>query len=149
MSYDFRYLAGYLARTLNNKFNCENCRNELTQEVFLDDNSELLILLKSYPTNEGVSHLTAPSPLMVKITINILTTFQENYESLKTKKGLKETMVNICRGEMCKNDYDSLSIGTPCNIHREFLLNHLMKLKIRKHILYLSRLLKMPKKKSF
>lgn len=142
-------MAGYLAQTGNKKFSCDICLQDLTIEVFLDDENELLILHKSYPTFQGVSHLTAPSPLMVKATNQILITFYEHFDQLKTKKGLKEVLVNICRGEVCKTHHEWLAIGTPCNAHREFLLVHLIKMKIRKQVLDVSRQLKLPKKKHF
>lgn len=143
----FSYVAGYLGSIVCKKFVCQNCQDQLTKEKLLDDAHELLILHRSYNTREGLSHLTAPSPLMVRITDTILTAFEVNIDSLKTQPRVKESLSNIAREEISKTDHAWLASGTSCQLHREFILNHLIKLKIFKYVLWFSRSLRKPKEK--
>lgn len=140
-----RYVAGYLAKVLERKFNCEACRIDLTEDVLLDDEHETLILYKSYATRDGISHLTAPSPLMARVTDIMLSAFDYNFERVKALPGVKSKLVEIARSEIVKKENKWLENDSPCSVHREYLVQFCMKLKIFKHTLWQSRLMRIPK----
>lgn len=124
------------------KYNCGICRTVLTKEVLLDEPNELLILHRTYATKEGVSHLTAPSQLMVSATEAILTVFKMNYDNLKHHTNVKRTMVDLARSAITNVDGDWLATDHPCNPHREFILDRAIRLKLLKHTLWESRSLR-------
>lgn len=144
-----RYVAGYLANKLLRKFECGQCKSELTlEEVILDSEDELLILHRSFATTEGVSHLQAPSPLMVKVTDTVLASFVANFDRVKTLSGIKATLVDLTRKEISKLIPAWFETNSQCKVHREFIINFCVKLKIIKHILWETQVLRLPRSKT-
>lgn len=85
------------------KCQCDTCRTFLSTEVSLDNPNELLILHHTYATKEGLSHLTAPSPPMVKATEDILLVFQQYYNKLKHNYHIKRSLLDLARSAVNRN----------------------------------------------
>jgi len=111
----------------------------------LDEPNELLILKRSFKTKDGMSHLTAPSSLMVQVTDLMLTVFQENFDNIKSRHQVVKTLVDIARSKLTQVASEWLAVDKPCSPHREFLLRYCMKLKIQKQTVWLSKAMRIPK----
>lgn len=112
-------------------------------DELLCEENELLILYKTYPTKDGVSHLTAPTKELAEVTDTILTCFYENFNRLKHMEGIKRSLVMCVTKRLMKNHREWLKLNSECREHRRFFIDFAVRLKIIKTVLWTSRSIRM------
>ncbi|KAF0707015.1 Uncharacterized protein FWK35_00028340, partial [Aphis craccivora] len=107
-------------------FNCKNCLIQLVKDNnAMHDKNQLLILNKMY---RGVIHggLKTPTDEIVKICKICLNYFEKNWESIKSKKGIVKTLMQLIPLSNIIPSFDS----HPCKEHYLYIIRLLFITKI-------------------
>lgn len=122
------YVAGYLCHKLLKKFQCEECKlNLLKENDSIVERQELHIFYKDYGISDDISHLVRPTSELCNVIDFCLKTFNNAYQKFKLNYKITE--------EIKKQLLYNVKIKFPlwfeqCKDHKEFLINHLIKIKL-------------------
>lgn len=142
-SCSIKYFGGYIVHSLIKKFNCDICKSDLLCEGTLNDDHELLILLRDYGNDkENIKYLKNPTNLVLDVTNTVLTTFEKTFSKIKSAMGIRQT-INSKSEEVLRQKFpEFFNVPQNCLHHRIFFIECLIKMKLFKSLKWLSNDLK-------
>ncbi|XP_063215855.1 uncharacterized protein LOC134527262 [Bacillus rossius redtenbacheri] len=134
-----RYVAGYLAKKLENKYHCVTCRKSCSSpNMQLESHHNLLLFNRAYMAKEDrVGKLIAPSDMFFKVTDITLSTFTEVYPKCCSDKGVLGLIFKEVKKRV-KNVYPCWFFG-PCKKHRIYALIHLIRIRLNRELFWSSK----------
>lgn len=129
------YVAGYLAHSVEKRFNCKVC----VQKLMKDDDeclskNELFLLHKDYSRGQNVQFLKRPSEEFSNIVVHLLQVFNESF--MKHKCGMhvsKNVEIDLKNALKKKSDWYSSEISS-CGPHHQHIINVFIKMNIFRHL---------------
>jgi hypothetical protein len=144
-----RYFAGYVAYVCQNRFSCESCKADMIKpNQQMERREELFMFYKAFQNRarDELGSLCAPTEEMVIVAKLQLEIFVQHFPRIRHTKGVKrklvERMVAAVR-EILPN-----WLSGDCLKHKQFALEHLATVKLKKELLWMSHSIRRPKSAS-
>lgn len=134
------YFAGYLVKSLLQKFKCKMCEKHFAKDNIFTEDNELLIKYRQYTRSQNVpGGLQAPSDLAKHVCFIALNTMTNVFRIIRWRKPLKKLIYKKVLHKVVKTDPTWLQVNSSCIEHRHFFLNNLITIKLHKECKWISR----------
>lgn len=130
------YVAGYLLHKLRKKFSCEECSKSFEKTGnHLTDPRELFLLCKDYSHGDNIQFLKIPSQHFASLIMHLLKGFSDAFKIYKCDPDVSKNIKNYLKDSLERDFPWYTSNENPtCYIHKEFILDLLIKMKMCRHL---------------